>query len=98
MPFQKGKSGNPRGRPKLTDAQREARKMLEAASPKAVSTLVAQLDDDDKDLAQRAAIAILKKTVPDGLELSDHGGGSIFGDATVVDLVKLALAKAGESQ
>lgn len=77
--FMPGKSGNPSGRPKLTDAEREAREMLKAASPQAVRALTAALSSDDEDMRVKAAQAILGKVFPQGIDLtvSGPGGGPV---------------------
>ena len=48
MPFKKGRSGNPGGRPKMAE---EIRELARAACPKAIQTLIAQLDHPDARIA-----------------------------------------------
>lgn len=73
-----GQSGNPSGRPPMTDAERKAREMLKAASPLAVATLVKAMQAGGPD-GVRAATAVLNKLWPTGIDLtvSAPGGGPV---------------------
>lgn len=66
--FASGVSGNPSGRPPVTDAAREARKALEAATPEAVAKLVELMRKGDPELQYKASKAIVDKAVPDALD------------------------------
>lgn len=56
--WQKGQSGNPGGRPKLTDEFKDAiRKM----TPKALKVIDQAMDDEDMTVALRAALVVLER-------------------------------------
>lgn len=58
MPFEKGQSGNPSGRPK---ADSHLRILARQQTDKAVNTLIAALDDDNSRVRVTAAEAILDR-------------------------------------
>ena len=58
MPFEKGKSGNPGGRPKVS---MEVKELARQHGPAAVAKLVEHLEGDDGRLAQTAAMALLDR-------------------------------------
>ncbi|HEX6114630.1 MAG TPA: DUF5681 domain-containing protein [Geminicoccaceae bacterium] len=58
MPFKKGQSGNPGGRRKMAQ---EIRDLACAACPKAIQTLIAQLDHPDPRIAANAADKLLDR-------------------------------------
>lgn len=57
-PFEKGKSGNPGGRPKTPP---EVKAMFEAKGPEAFKLLSEHLTHEDARIAQAAALAILDR-------------------------------------
>lgn len=59
-PFEKGKSGNPNGRPKIPE---DVREMFKAATPAAAGLLIDTVDDKTAPLALRmdAAKAIIER-------------------------------------
>lgn len=59
-PFQKGESGNPGGRPKMSDEMRAAKDSLEALSPKAVSVLGDLLECSDPKVRAQVGLGIVK--------------------------------------
>lgn len=72
MPFVKGQSGNPGGRPKLDPV---VKNLCEQYTPEAINTLAAIMRDTGANAGARvsAALGILKKTLPD-LSAVDHSG------------------------
>ena len=58
MPFIKGQSGNPGGRPKECG---EIRELARQHGPAAIQKLVEHLEGDDSRLSQAAAIALLDR-------------------------------------
>jgi hypothetical protein len=56
-------SGNPSGRPKLTEEQREALTILNAATPKAAKKLVKLIRSLDDRVALQAALALLNRVL-----------------------------------
>jgi hypothetical protein len=54
--WQKGQSGNPHGRPKISGAEREARRLAQDHSTRAIERLAELMESDD----HRAAIAACK--------------------------------------
>jgi hypothetical protein len=65
MPFKRGKSGNPSGRPKATEAQLKARELKQKAQPEAVKVLSAIMRSKKERAADRIAAA---KALLDGLD------------------------------
>ena len=63
MAFVKGKSGNPSGRPRMTDEQREALEMLRAATPAAARYVVSTVKDQESkpEIRLRCAEIILDR-------------------------------------
>ena len=74
-PFKPGQSGNPGGRPKRDP---EVRALCEKFTPDAIETLAEIMPDKDSQPSARvsAAMAILKKTLPD-LSAVEHTGDTI---------------------
>jgi len=58
MPFEKGKSGNPGGRPKV---EGEIRALAQTHGPAAIAKLVEHMVGEDDRLAQTAATALLDR-------------------------------------
>src|SRR5262245_24222733 len=73
-PFPKGVSGNPGGRPKRDP---EVRALCEKFTPDAIETLAEIMQDKDSQPSARvsAAMAILKKTLPDFASVEHTGDG-----------------------
>lgn len=63
--FKPGESGNPGGRPKMTEAQREAKEAKAMAQPAAVKALVAIIESKS---AEPRDIIAAAKVILDGLE------------------------------
>jgi hypothetical protein len=60
MAFEKGKSGNPGGRPKVA---LEIRELAQENSPRALRKLAALIDSEDERVAMSAAEAILDRAI-----------------------------------
>jgi hypothetical protein len=73
-PFQKGVSGNPGGRPKQDP---EVRALCEKFTPAAIATLAEIMGNKKAQPSARvaAAMAILKKTLPDLASIEHTGDG-----------------------
>ena len=92
-PFKPGQSGNPGGRPKMSE---DVREMLKAATPKAVKLLVSVMDDDGQKAALRmdAAKTIIERVYGKPLQPIDStiSGGL---DVGLSDADRQLLAKVG---
>ena len=92
-PFKPGQSGNPGGRPKMSE---DVREMLKAATPKAVRLLVSVMDDDGQKTALRmdAAKTIIERVYGKPLQPIDStiSGGL---DVGLSDADRQLLAKVG---
>lgn len=86
--FPKGISGNPKGRPIDTPEEREAKAMLLAATPKAVKALVEVLETGDIDQRIKAAVAILGKAWPTGIDLTISAPNGLDMRVMRVDMTK----------
>lgn len=97
----KGTSGNPRGRPRLTGPEAEAKALLRQAGPRAVIRLTELMESADETVAARAAIGILSKLWPTGVavEVSGPGGGPIqtsaLAGASVTELLEVVRTALG---
>lgn len=76
MPFSKGKSGNPGGRPKLTEFEKKSREELKKIflenSPKAAKTIVELLNNGDNSTKLKAATFILNKLYGEDSVICDN--------------------------
>lgn len=82
--WKSGQSGNPGGRPKLTEAQQAAREARAAAQPEAVARLVAIIgnpESKDQD-AIAAAKVILDGLEPIRLEMDANVSGDVKHEVT----------------
>jgi len=61
MPFKPGNNANPSGRPKLTEAEIEAKRILSERTPRAAQRLGELLDSDDDRVALAASLALLDR-------------------------------------
>jgi hypothetical protein len=90
MPFKKGQSGNPGGRPKLPP---EIKQMLEEKGPEALDLLVKHLQHKDSRIAQAAAIAILDRAY--GRPVQQIDTNAVFRSASDLTDDELASIAAG---
>ncbi len=75
MPFVKGQSGNPGGRPK---ADGEIRELARESGPDAIAKLVEHMNGEDSRLSQSASIALLDRGFgkpPQAINLGGQEGG-----------------------
>lgn len=61
MPWVKGQSGNPSGKPKEDAAVREAKELARAKSPDAVLKLIALMDSADEKVSLAACNSVLDR-------------------------------------
>lgn len=69
MPFEKGKSGNPGGRPRMSPEVREA---FERMTPRAVAVLEELLGSKDDEVRFRASQAILDRQLGKPAQPVEH--------------------------
>lgn len=90
--FKPGQSGNPGGRPKLTDSEREARGLVAEFSKEAVERLIAHARGDDPKLSMDA----LKTLTPWLAKLTLEVKGDVvspLAGLTTEQILALALGK-----
>ena len=83
-PFEKGKSGNPKGRPKKTQEEKDALAMIKSLAPKAADRLREIIESNEcrVDLQLKAIEIILERTYGKSYanELSDNEGVTVIID------------------
>ena len=84
MPFPKGKSGNPAGRPRKTDTDSELRQRIRTASPRIVDAMVHQAAEGGDVAAGRALLAYVLPAWrpvdrPLSIDLGDDLSGAVKG-------------------
>lgn len=85
--FVKGKSGNPGGRPKKTQAERDALEMIRKMAPEAVIKMKEMLDDPDTPAAVKAKICT---------EILDRTYGKAFQSIDVSGIDRTVTVKIGD--
>lgn len=72
--FQPGQSGNPKGRPKQTQEQKDALQMIRSLAPQAAERLKAIIEDDHvrPETQLRAIEIIFERTYGKAYALEDH--------------------------
>lgn len=73
-PFQKGKSGNPGGRPKKTPELVEVENLCKQLSPRAVERLAEWMEDDNPRASVAAAQSILERAFGKPRQPIEHAG------------------------
>ncbi len=85
MPFQKGKSGNPKGRPKMDEQAHRARIILHEHSPEAAKRCVEFAKSNDAKLAWPAIESILNRTVGKAAENVDLNVQGNMGFTVIIE-------------
>jgi hypothetical protein len=81
MPFARGQSGNPGGRPKMTPELREVEDLARKASPAAVKRLVEWMNSDNARASVAACNAILDRGFGRPTQPTEHSGTLTVHDA-----------------
>ena len=93
MPFVKGKSGNPSGRPAVSPAMRKARTALEdKATPRAVEVAIELLDCDDDKVRATVALGLIKAGLGEHTRAAVDDDGKTVGAVDVESVADRARA------
>lgn len=102
MPFVKGQVANPSGRPKLTEPEKEAKRILTERTPRAAQRLGELLESEDDRVALAASLALLDRQLgkaPAAQEDRDALAKAArptwvnsLGRAAIVEIARKALA------
>lgn len=90
MPFKKGASGNPGGRPRHSPELQAAKAALLKITPSAVRVLYDLLKSDDEKVALTAATAVLKITVGDMVRAAVDDDGKTVGKIDAEEIAQRA--------
>lgn len=82
--FEKGKSGNPRGRPKASASQRKLREAIHEEAPEIIKAMVAQAKGGDVTAARVLLDRVLPVIKPSDMAVALPLNGSLGGDGRAV--------------
>ena len=88
MPFKKGKSGNPNGRPVRPEIQELRNALEQVKKEKGTSFLVNYIRRSYRDGGM--SIALLRKLVPDLIEADFDMGKKLSSEETIDEILKAA--------
>ena len=88
MPFKKGQSGNPKGRPVRPEIQELRNALEQVKKEKGISFLVNYIRRSYQDGGM--SIALLRKLVPDLIEADFDMGKKLSSEETIDEILKAA--------
>lgn len=84
MAFQKGKSGNPTGRPKKSDAEREVEALARKHGPAAIRRLKFWMDSDNPKASVSASQTMLNRGFGMPRQAHEHSGNLTLSLADII--------------